>query len=498
MESSGTTEPGSPYPTYYDLDHNRLYTPQRSIAVMHNTHDYGTDSKPPHIVTKHERSVTITSNIAAIEEHSWSTDNERVPHFANSKVFFTADRLDTANDGYPQSEFSDVQMLPQPTQQDSYSNDLINLNHSWSSGSAMESSSVNSPTITSPKPNIEKKKRGRPYGSKNKPKEMTGDTVVKPKKMNTVTVKNKKKAQEEIAVNTLLSIDAHSDAQLSVTSTQNTVSKKKIWGPFVHIEKDVKSDKNVYSIVNIQKKLDDDKDQKKVKPLRDNQVRGSFRRTSLSKKKLMNLSQQSDTLVRDTSWKCVFCKQGSHYKNLGDLFGPYYVNIDMKMANTTTDDSKSQLLDVQKKRSESSEFTGEKRGKRNSIQENNCMSIEATENKSNGYHSEQQEVWFHEDCIVWSNGVYLVANRIRNIDEIVKDSVDTVCCGCKLLGATLGCLHKGCSSRFHYLCAKEKGKQISNVHKVFDLLISCVQGCSMGEENFSIYCNKHKKKGKES
>lgn len=37
------------------------------------------------------------------------------------------------------------------------------------------------------------------------------------------------------------------------------------------------------------------------------------------------LSAQYDARTTDPTWVCVFCKQGPHRRNLGDLFGPYVV-----------------------------------------------------------------------------------------------------------------------------------------------------------------------------
>jgi retinoic acid-induced protein 1 len=238
------------------------------------------------------------------------------------------------------------------------------------------------------------------------------------------------------------------------------------------------------------------------------------RRPSLigaSKKKIVhNLSQQSDPLTRDMSWICVFCKQSCHHKGLGDLFGPYFVKSEAKPSSPgfspvsaeggdkrlspgsdseSTPGSSKKLKTERKRKGQEVTDSGDKRARtgKGSTCSQELHSPEAqgrshsSASGSGGASAaepQQQEVWFHEECIAWSNGVYLVGHRVRNIEEIVKDSSESVCTKCKLTGANLGCLHKGCSSRFHFLCAKDKG-------------------CEMEEENFSIYCPKHRRKSKE-
>ena len=47
------------------------------------------------------------------------------------------------------------------------------------------------------------------------------------------------------------------------------------------------------------------------------------------------------------------------------------------------------------------------------------------------------------------------------------------CSECKLKGANLGCVQKGCNQTFHYICAKESG-------------------CELDDESFSMFCQNHK------
>ncbi|XP_057682163.1 retinoic acid-induced protein 1 [Corythoichthys intestinalis] len=85
------------------------------------------------------------------------------------------------------------------------------------------------------------------------------------------------------------------------------------------------------------------------------------------------------------------------------------------------------------------------------------------------------EYWLHEDCGIWSAGVFLVKGRIYGLVESVKVAQEMMCSACSAPGATLGCFFKGCPSKYHYRCALEAD-------------------CVLIEENFSMKCKKHKNK----
>ncbi|TNN47761.1 Transcription factor 20 [Liparis tanakae] len=84
-----------------------------------------------------------------------------------------------------------------------------------------------------------------------------------------------------------------------------------------------------------------------------------------------------------------------------------------------------------------------------------------------------EELWIHEGCIVWTSGVYLVNGRLYGLQEARDGARETSCSYCEMIGSTLGCYSKGCTLRYHYLCAIEAD-------------------CSLNEDNFSLRCPKHK------
>lgn len=85
------------------------------------------------------------------------------------------------------------------------------------------------------------------------------------------------------------------------------------------------------------------------------------------------------------------------------------------------------------------------------------------------------EYWLHEDCSIWSAGVFLVKGKVYGLEEAVKVAHQTTCSGCHRQGATIGCFFKGCPNKYHYRCALQSD-------------------CVLTEENFSMKCRRHKNK----
>lgn len=79
-----------------------------------------------------------------------------------------------------------------------------------------------------------------------------------------------------------------------------------------------------------------------------------------------------------------------------------------------------------------------------------------------------------------------------------------------MVGSTLGCYSKGCTLRYHYLCAIEAGErhvkarfsnQLRDAAARPERLCSAdfvfvvfLPDCSLNEDNFSLRCPKHKVK----
>ncbi|KAK5856366.1 hypothetical protein PBY51_007969 [Eleginops maclovinus] len=86
--------------------------------------------------------------------------------------------------------------------------------------------------------------------------------------------------------------------------------------------------------------------------------------------------------------------------------------------------------------------------------------------------AESKEHWAHENCTIWTKGVIMVAGRLYGLREAAGNSAQMSCFKCQIVGASLSCCWRGCSHKYHYVCAKEIG-------------------CTFHEDDFSIKCPKH-------
>ncbi|XP_062294446.1 transcription factor 20-like [Scomber scombrus] len=85
------------------------------------------------------------------------------------------------------------------------------------------------------------------------------------------------------------------------------------------------------------------------------------------------------------------------------------------------------------------------------------------------------ECWMHEDCGIWSAGVFLVRGKLYGLEEAARLAQETICSTCQQTGAIMGCFQKGCPRNYHYRCAIQSG-------------------CVLNEDNFSMRCPEHKNK----
>nr|XP_027203312.1 putative uncharacterized protein DDB_G0277255 isoform X2 [Dermatophagoides pteronyssinus] len=365
---------------------------------------------------------------------------------------------------------------------------------------------------------IIKKKRGRPFGSKNRrslehaaavatvstlnPKIVTVDTAVTTNASNQLIDSNRTKKRKssmliDIGINTNLSFDVHDDwdhhnnndkkndqfdFESNVQHPLPLASKrKKIVGPVIRIDKsDNKTnnsheiDSSRYSIVNNSlKSINNDSEQKSKKS-------SSIWLSSLNRRKNLQINNQNHN---DQKWYCILCQKPPNYKGLGELYGPYYIQMDQKSRRLFSDlnghsdkndnnnnDKHHERRSLRKRTVEQLNNNDEMGNIKGNINEMTGQSI------INNKIDQPMEVWIHEDCIVWSSSVYVEGMKIRNLEPAIIESFDNICTKCKLPGATLGCIFKNCQmSPLHYLCAKEKD-------------------CDLDEEKFILSCSKHKKR----
>lgn len=154
--------------------------------------------------------------------------------------------------------------------------------------------------------------------------------------------------------------------------------------------------------------------------------------------------------------KCCLCGETANAKSLGDLHGPYHPAVSEGAESRTVQNG----LPENHADKEGSEFQN-KSPKEDDGLANGTLDLE--------------ECWVHEDCGVWSTGVFLVRGKLYGLKEAVLLARQTRCSCCQDAGAIMGCFQKGCSRNFHFSCAVQSG-------------------CVLNEDNFSMRCPDHKNK----
>jgi len=265
---------------------------------------------------------------------------------------------------------------------------------------------------------VRKKRRGRLPGSKNKPK--------------------KTKIQDE---NQDLSRQINRALKKGKSYTEVEVLLERFKGPFVHIEGSFRSP----NFVNVINSSNDTLGPKTTRQrgICDQELRPKLTNFGHSSA----LSKQYDSRNIDQTWVCVFCNKTSHFRGLGDLFGPYWVSSDkVKTPQKIRKDSQN---------SESSKKSCRKRRK-SEISE---ISVDAPATDDNG----KTEIWFHEDCFIWIPNTFLIGGRIVGLEEGVEQCQELSCSECNTRGASVGCTAHGCKQTSHVFCA-EQAKWYLDMH----------------------------------
>ncbi|KAF7655038.1 hypothetical protein LDENG_00061780 [Lucifuga dentata] len=228
---------------------------------------------------------------------------------------------------------------------------------------------------------------------------------------------------------------------------------------------------------------------------------GAFMSAVVPSTSCLRLGQASTHGQHRRSLVCCLCRRSANAMDLGDLHGPYYP--EGYRSNAKTPESMSGLKGEEDNYSDSDSSCSIKcalplapwrlrRGsqlKQKGLLESDVAGSPAAKRARSDARSvavedwysppvlpmEPCEFWLHEDCGIWSAGVYLVKGKVYGLEEAVKAAQATTCSGCQRPGATLGCFFKGCPNKYHYRCALESD-------------------CVLIEENFSMKCKKHKNK----
>uniref|UniRef100_H3BWK2 PHD-type domain-containing protein n=1 Tax=Tetraodon nigroviridis TaxID=99883 RepID=H3BWK2_TETNG len=265
------------------------------------------------------------------------------------------------------------------------------------------------------------------------------------------------------------------------------------FSPFVHVERQ-QSSPSLCTVVNYPEEVRTD-------PRRGQQMPpGGFATGAVPSTSCLQLGRASALSQHQRSLVCCLCGQSANAMDLGDLHGPYYPEgyrpaakgaaggpgLKEEEDDSDSDSFSSSVKERGRKRAVTqpsrrlrpagqpwaSDGTGGPTAKR--------APSDADSAGSEDWYSapvlplEPCEYWLHEDCGIWSAGVYLVKGKVYGLEEAFRLAQDTKCSACGEPGATLGCTSKRCPNKYHYRCALEAAD------------------CVLIEENFSMKCRKHK------
>ncbi|XP_041824022.1 transcription factor 20-like isoform X2 [Melanotaenia boesemani] len=226
--------------------------------------------------------------------------------------------------------------------------------------------------------------------------------------------------------------------------------------PFVHMEK------RMCRVVNYQE------DEAVVRSSGGRQQQTSSRNLTgfVPSTSCFQLGRPSSDSRCQTTLLCCLCGQMANLMGLGDLHGPYYPiasPVDSQTCRTKQEEESHKLSNGHLGNSSSDNCNADK-----GLLKGNDLSPTRVP-------LHLDECWIHEDCGIWSAGVFLVRGKLYGLEEAVQLAQETVCSTCQQTGAIMGCFQKGCSRNYHYTCAIQSG-------------------CVLNEENFSMRCPEHKNK----
>lgn len=336
---------------------------------------------------------------------------------------------------------------------------------------ASEVSSVgtDSAAATSDTTSPAKRKRGRPFGAKNKVKECGA----------AAGPKGRRKADSR-----------KSDPTPAVTPVAAAVTAKgKLPGPYVRVvgtrEHPVST-----SVVNVAPRSAAEEEVRRKKGVGtttpgQRSLQAGRRLPGAAGGHTSTLSPNYDAVTRDPTWLCAFCQRGSHHQGLGDLYGPY-PGIPARLPTDAATDGPAAVAGCDEgcRRGKGKRRKSDS-GSEDALARANLANRRARQRRPSEVEREAalgdagaalpppRELWVHEACATWTQGVYLGGHRVHGLQEAVAEAALLPCCKCKLPGASVGCVTRGCAEKYHYPCAVEKG-------------------CHLDFENFSVLCSRHK------
>lgn len=443
-------------------------------------------STPCTIVTPAQKKVTTNPQFVEVEnkleEMFAGIEDSSDPLKTDDQQPLEECRADLLEDTEPStSQMQDVTSTSNDFLSTSSKKTLKRGKRKSSRGSSRRSSECNSIETTPKKKKVEKKSKS-PGGKSGK-----SQSKSKTKKS---SVNGKQLHSKLEQVKDVYAYDSGSNA-----------SSSKSRGPFIHIRGPRDSPLSV-SVVNAP--LTDEDMEKKLNKNKkfhdDSEYRHKVRSRGLH---CSTLSNKYDAQTRDASWICAFCKRGPHTTELkgntvsastlehttpaGDLFGPYVITNQSPEFERRYDDpydlqfkSKKVKRNIEASLGGNIKVTGKKSKRKHSESYDSRLSLDSLESSEiylgiTDMGNQTYEVWAHENCIVWSQGVYLIGPKIVGLEEAIWTTCNLPCKKCHLKGANICCLKRGCPNVMHFPCAQMSDWQLEN-------------------DTFKVYCFEHKTK----
>ncbi|XP_073448796.1 transcription factor 20 [Aquarana catesbeiana] len=302
-----------------------------------------------------------------------------------------------------------------------------------------------------------------------------------------------------------------------------TETKTKSFFPYIHVENKEELGLSCV-IINAE---DEEQRWKKLTSVRKGQRSTSPQPTESKALPVSSFMVQGPVVTESASvghLVCCFCGKWANYKNLGDLFGPFYTQeyasslsknpppkksvetpkrvkvrhkdaSDGSKSDSDEEDEPQQVREQRslpahprfKRRNRSGDCASSRHAvpsRRKTTDSCELNSLDSSGTSTAEGVSDQvfqipqlpldsNEFWMHEGCVLWANGVYLVCGRLYGLQEALDIAREMVCAHCQEPGATLGCYNKGCACCYHFPCSTDSE-------------------CLLSEENFSVRCPKHK------
>jgi len=134
--------------------------------------------------------------------------------------------------------------------------------------------------------------------------------------------------------------------------------------------------------------------------------------------------------LRDSvPWRCIFCHQGSSYRTLGDLFGPYYAKTDDPAKSDSVKcqslPSKSRSSSVKRSQQNSYVLVSQRRRQ----QSQKYIALKSPQKSPTSPNKGiPPEIWLHEDCAIWTNGIcFSPTGQLCGLEAAITLSLQMVC-----------------------------------------------------------------------